>query len=78
MNDRVFVKPGEGLKYRDEYTLAHIPESGAFVKRTRYVERRLMAGDIVEAVPVAEVAESVQEPVSEETRKPRRRAESEG
>lgn len=56
-NDRVYVKPGPGLKYRDEYTRQHIPDSGAFVKRTVFVERRLRDGDIVVAEPPVEVVE---------------------
>jgi hypothetical protein len=81
MNDRVFAKAGDGLKYRDEYTLTHIPDEGAWLKRTRHVDRRLLCGDLVEVTPSeSAITESAKDQIQEETtRKTRRRgAESEG
>lgn len=61
---QIFVKPREGLtSVRDEYTYAPIPSTGAWVKHTRLIDRRLRAdethkeADLIECdPPVAPVA----------------------
>lgn len=62
-DDRVYVRPArldkndpnsEPRLLRDERTLKPIPAEGAFVRRTRQIERWLIAGDLEIAEPPAE------------------------
>lgn len=88
-NKRVFVRAKEGQKYRDEYTLRHIPDEGAWVTRTRHVDRRIAEKDliVVDNPPTKDLPESkAEEPTKpkpaskdEPSRKSRQAgAESEG
>ena len=45
MQDRLQVRPKEGLKVRDA-SGRPIPPEGADVVRSRYISRRLQAGDL--------------------------------
>lgn len=45
MQDRLQVRPKEGLKVRDA-SGRPIPPEGAAVPRSRYISRRLQAGDL--------------------------------
>lgn len=46
---RIFVMPAPGRKVRTEDGRRHIKEAGEAVNRTRYIRRRLDAGDLLEA-----------------------------
>jgi hypothetical protein len=78
---QVYVKPreilgadgkptGEYLKIRDEYSGAVIPPEGAWVKRTRLVERRLRAQGPTPKDAVADLIESEPPPEPEPAAEP--------
>jgi hypothetical protein len=49
-DERIYVKPGAGLKVRNPQDLnKHLPEGGAWVVKDSFFRRRLKDGDVVEA-----------------------------
>lgn len=45
--EKVYVKPAQGLKIRDDKTKQFLPESGKVVELTSYWVRRLQCGDVL-------------------------------
>lgn len=56
MDTRVFVRPAEGLLIRDDITRTRIPAEGTEVLLTRFIARRIQAGELVVCEPPAEEA----------------------
>ena len=67
--NHVFAGARAGLLIRNEYTLEHIPESGALLKRTRLVERQLACGDLIELPEPSENAGTAENAASISKRK---------
>lgn len=72
MPERVFVKPArtdeypEGLRIPDMIggqVAGFFPPHGGWTERTTYIERRIMAGELVVAPPPAVMPEPAPEPV---------------
>lgn len=53
MADKIFVRPAEGARVRLEDGSGYVPADGALLERTRYVNRRLADGDLIETTPPA-------------------------
>lgn len=56
MAEKIFVKPSEGARVRLEDGSGYVPVEGALVERTRFVNRRLADGDLIETTPAATTA----------------------
>ena len=58
-NEKVYVRPKQGLLIRDEQSLKHIPPDGAYVRVTPLVRRHLRAGDLsIVALPETSTSDS--------------------
>ena len=51
----MFVKPAEGIQVRDPISYALLPAEGREVPESSYWTRRLADGDVVIALPAADV-----------------------
>lgn len=57
MDERLFVRPAEGLRVRDPQSKLHIPTTGRWVPRDSFWLRRLRSGDVVVTDPPTEAEE---------------------